>query len=75
MRNGADAEDLMHMRRTADRLFGNDYLWSILAAGRLGWLDADRAMTEALLSIRRAGADMIVTYWAREFGRMKASEG
>lgn len=31
---GADAEDLMHMRRTADRLFGNDYLWSILAAGR-----------------------------------------
>jgi uncharacterized protein (DUF849 family) len=31
---GADAEDLLHMRRTADRLFGNDYLWSILAAGR-----------------------------------------
>lgn len=31
---GADPEDLMHMRRTADRLFGNDYLWSILAAGR-----------------------------------------
>jgi uncharacterized protein (DUF849 family) len=24
----------MHMRRTADRLFGNDYQWSILAAGR-----------------------------------------
>jgi uncharacterized protein (DUF849 family) len=31
---GADPEDLMHMRRTADRLFGKDYLWSILAAGR-----------------------------------------
>ena len=31
---GAHAEDLMHMRRTADRLFGNDYHWSILAAGR-----------------------------------------
>jgi uncharacterized protein (DUF849 family) len=31
---GADPEDLMHMRRTADRLFGGDYLWSILAAGR-----------------------------------------
>lgn len=31
---GADAEDLLHMRRTADRLFGNDYLWSILAAGK-----------------------------------------
>jgi uncharacterized protein (DUF849 family) len=31
---GAHAEDLMHMRRTADRLFGKDYHWSILAAGR-----------------------------------------
>jgi uncharacterized protein (DUF849 family) len=31
---GADAEDLLHMRRTAERLFGNDFQWSILAAGR-----------------------------------------
>jgi uncharacterized protein (DUF849 family) len=31
---GAHPEDVMHMRRTADRLFGNDYLWSVLAAGR-----------------------------------------
>jgi len=31
---GPDPEDLLHMRRTADRLFGNDYLWSILGAGR-----------------------------------------
>jgi uncharacterized protein (DUF849 family) len=31
---GPDPEDLMHMRRTADRLFGNDYQWSILGAGR-----------------------------------------
>ena len=31
---GAHPEDLMHMRRTADRLFGPDYQWSILAAGR-----------------------------------------
>lgn len=31
---GPDPEDLMHMRRTADRLFGVDYQWSILAAGR-----------------------------------------
>jgi len=31
---GPDAEDLVHMRRTADRLFGRDYLWSVLAAGR-----------------------------------------
>ncbi|NYT78142.1 3-keto-5-aminohexanoate cleavage protein [Alcaligenaceae bacterium] len=31
---GPDPEDLMHMRRTADRLFGDNYLWSILGAGR-----------------------------------------
>ncbi|HYH18181.1 MAG TPA: 3-keto-5-aminohexanoate cleavage protein [Azospirillum sp.] len=31
---GNDPEDLMHMRRTADRLLGDDYQWSILAAGR-----------------------------------------
>jgi porphobilinogen synthase len=44
---------------------------SILAAGRLGWLDADRAMAEALTAIRRAGADLIVTYWAVEFARKR----
>lgn len=31
---GAHPEDLMHMKRTADRLFGADYQWSILGAGR-----------------------------------------
>lgn len=31
---GAHFEDLAHQRRTADRLFGNDYQWSILAIGR-----------------------------------------
>lgn len=31
---GAHPEDLMHMRRTADRLLGQDYEWSILGAGR-----------------------------------------
>ena len=31
---GPHPEDLMHMRRTADRLFGRDYQWSILGAGR-----------------------------------------
>ncbi|MDJ0944841.1 MAG: 3-keto-5-aminohexanoate cleavage protein [Kiloniellales bacterium] len=31
---GTHPEDLMHMRRTADRLFGRDYQWSILGAGR-----------------------------------------
>ncbi len=31
---GAHPEDLMHMKRTADRLFGDSYRWSILGAGR-----------------------------------------
>jgi uncharacterized protein (DUF849 family) len=31
---GAHPEDVMHMRRTADRLFGKDYHWSVLGAGR-----------------------------------------
>ena len=31
---GAHIEDVAHMKRTADRLFGNDYLWSVLGAGR-----------------------------------------
>ncbi|BBK29618.1 uncharacterized protein (DUF849 family) [Stella humosa] len=31
---GADPENLMHMKRTADKLFGDDYRWSVLAAGR-----------------------------------------
>ena len=39
------------------------------AAAERGWLELDRAMREALLSIRRAGADRIVTYYARQFAR------
>ena len=31
---GVHQEDLLHMKRTADRLFGEDYVWSVLAAGR-----------------------------------------
>lgn len=42
---------------------------ALMAGARLGWLDEEAVMTEALLSIRRAGADVIVSYWAREFAR------
>jgi uncharacterized protein (DUF849 family) len=31
---GTEAEDLLHMKRTADRLFGDQYIWSVLGAGR-----------------------------------------
>jgi porphobilinogen synthase len=42
----------------------------IRAAGEKGWIDAERVMMESLLSIRRAGADMILTYFAREAARL-----
>jgi uncharacterized protein (DUF849 family) len=31
---GTDVEDLMHMKRTSDRLFGDDFVWSVLGTGR-----------------------------------------
>jgi porphobilinogen synthase len=37
----------------------------IQAAAERGWVDGDRAMMESLLGIRRAGADVIITYFAR----------
>ncbi len=42
----------------------------IKAAAANGWLDHDRAMMESLLSIKRAGADMIVTYFAPEAAKV-----
>ena len=39
---------------------------SVKAADRLGWLDGDQLMFQHLIAIRRAGADMIVTYAGRE---------
>lgn len=41
----------------------------IKAAGRAGWLDESRAMMESLVSIKRAGADVILTYFAKEAAR------
>lgn len=38
----------------------------IRAAGRMGWLDEDRIMWETLIAIKRAGADLILTYFAKE---------
>jgi porphobilinogen synthase len=41
----------------------------IKAAAERGWIDEQRVMMETLVSIRRAGADMILTYYAREAAR------
>jgi porphobilinogen synthase len=40
------------------------------AAAERGWIDHDRAVLETMLSIRRAGADMILTYHAKEAARL-----
>jgi porphobilinogen synthase len=42
----------------------------VYAAAKNGWLDYDRAVFEMLLSIRRAGADGILTYFAKDFAKM-----
>jgi len=39
------------------------------AAAERGWIDRDRAIVESLLSIHRAGADIVLTYWAAEAAR------
>ena len=42
----------------------------LAAAARNGWIERDRVMLESLVSIRRAGADLIVTYFAKEAARL-----
>jgi len=42
----------------------------IKAAAQLGWIDEEKAMMESLTAIRRAGADMILTYFAMEAARV-----
>lgn len=46
----------------------------IKAAGQKGWIDEERAMMETLVSIKRAGADIILTYYAREAIRILARQ-
>ena len=46
----------------------------IKAASERGWIEHDRAMMESLLAIRRAGADAIVTYFARDAARLLTAQ-
>jgi porphobilinogen synthase len=41
----------------------------IKAAAANGWIDGDKVMIETLLAIRRAGADIILTYFAKDAAR------
>ncbi|WP_129841202.1 porphobilinogen synthase [Streptomyces sp. RFCAC02] len=46
------------------------------AAAERGWLDRERAIEETLMAFRRAGAEMVLTYWATEFAlRLRAGRG
>ena len=44
----------------------------IKAAAQMGWLDEDKAILETLTSIKRAGADLIATYFAKDAARLLA---
>jgi porphobilinogen synthase len=64
--------DIIHALRETSNLPITAYNVSgecamIYAASRNGWLDYESAMSEMLLSIRRAGADGILTYFAKDF--------
>jgi porphobilinogen synthase len=41
----------------------------VKAAGAAGWMDERGAAIESLTAIKRAGADVIVSYWAKELAR------
>jgi porphobilinogen synthase len=43
---------------------------ALMAAGQMGWLDLPRTMMESLIGIRRAGADIILTYFAKEAAKI-----
>ena len=42
----------------------------VKAAGKNGWIDEERVMMELLVSIKRAGADMILTYFAKDAAKL-----
>ena len=50
----------------------NAALAMIEAAARNGWIERERVMMESLLSIRRAGASIILTYYAKDASRLLA---
>jgi porphobilinogen synthase len=67
--------DVIHMLRSQFALPIAAYHVSgecamLIAACRNGWLEYEKAMPETLLSIHRAGADIILTYFAKDYARM-----
>ncbi len=71
--------DVIHLLKESSELPITAYNVSgeyamIHAAARNGWLDYNGAMNECLLSIKRAGADGILTYFAKDFARFHSSK-
>jgi porphobilinogen synthase len=66
----ARVKDRFHFPTAAYHVSGEYAM--LKAAARNGWIDEPRAMMETLTSIRRAGADIIITYYAREAARALA---
>ncbi len=62
-----DAADMFDLPLAAYQVSGEYAM--IKAAARNGWIDEDRVMMESLLGIKRAGADIIITYYAKEAAR------
>lgn len=69
---GGHPEDVMHMRRTADRLFGKDYHWSVLGAGRNQMTIAAQAL--ALGGNVRVGLEDSLWIGAGQLARSNAEQ-
>ena len=61
----AQLKEISHLPIVAYQVSGEYSM--IHAAGQQGWLDLEACMEESLLSIRRAGAEMVISYYARKF--------
>lgn len=64
----SDVKRAFHVPVAAYNVSGEYSL--IKAAAQMGWIDHDRVMMETLISIKRAGADLILTYFAKEAARL-----
>ena len=60
-----DVKNVVHVPVAAYQVSGEYAM--VKAAAKMGWLDEQRAIVEMLTSIKRAGADLIATYFAKDF--------
>ncbi len=60
-----DVKNVVHVPVAAYQVSGEYAM--VKAAAKMGWLDEQRAVVEMLTSIKRAGADLIATYFAKDF--------